>query len=174
MGGQVTNGIQNCPSSVKRSQIASTSATLPKSTIMHVMPVMPVTEMFDPNRTIQDNIHYYAVDATSFMKAIENRTANKVYTTSSQKAKILIALWIASQRVGTKKSFDDAWGMFAMSTGDIFKFVDMFDAPREARALRAKVKKWTESRHYSDDELGQSQEVTEDGDENQRVRIRST
>lgn len=107
---------------------------------------MPTLKMFDSNRSIQDHLNHYDVDARSFMNSIEDRVANKVFTTSSQKSKILIALWIASQRTKTKDDFDHAWRMFSMSPGDIFKFVDMLDSPRQARALRSKLQRWTNAR----------------------------
>lgn len=109
----------------------------------HVNSNIPMNkDIFDSEKTIKEHVTDFSQFPEKYVSAIDERVANKLNTTSSLKARILIAAWIISHGTDGKKRFDDIWSKFEMTTGDIFKFVQLLDAPREARALKTKLDHW--------------------------------
>ena len=106
-------------------------------------------DVFDSTKTIKEHISHYSSDVEKYTSRINEAISNKLNINSAVKARILIAIWTHSSLMkeqGKRSSFDNIWDNWNMTASDVFKFVQLLDAPREARSIQYKLRMWEDKK----------------------------
>ena len=111
-----------------------------------------VRYLFENNGRVQDHVNYLTERSRNrqiYRDTLTSMMENNISFTSETKARILVAIWAYEKtyRAGAQTPtrglmFSDIFHLLDMSPTDVFKFIQLLDAPREAAALERKLHHW--------------------------------